>query len=178
METLTFLSPHPGADRTPEAPTSCFSRRGALGTEQRHRKPQGTPQTAYNENLRLPRKVILEPDFTCSCLQIMPPESTKRVWAHAGERAKMRSRKVCLDSGVGLDGWRIVVRRSLRCARVLVGYLEVSPTEYSGRGGGARTLSSARSSSVFVTHIHTSHIQTRHAQNLLRRRPNTLRKSD
>ena len=85
----------------------------------------------------------------------------------------MHDMKVCLTLGVGLDGHPIVVRRSLRCARVLVWYLEVSPTAYKSRGGGARTLSSARNSSVFVTDI-----QTGHAQILLRRTPTTLRKSD
>ena len=49
---------------------SCFAGRGALGAEQRLRKLQGTPQTAYNENPRLPRKAILEPDLTYSCLRI------------------------------------------------------------------------------------------------------------
>ena len=111
METLPFLSPHPGADRTPEAPPSSFSRRGALGTEQRHRKPQGTPQTAYNENLRLPRKVILEPDFAFY-IGSWFARSTIWVWAHAGERAKMRFRKVSLTLGYELDDKEILGARS------------------------------------------------------------------
>ena len=105
---------------------SCFGGRGALGAEQRHRKAQGTPQTAYNENTRFPRKAILEPDRTCSCLRIHYM-GLGTCW---GESQNEVQEFVAHAGGVGLGGHPIVVRRSLRCAKVLVWYLEKSPTEY------------------------------------------------
>ena len=97
METLTFLSPSQRRQDT-GGPSELFWRKGALGAGQRHRKPQGTPQTAYNENPRLPRKAILEPDRTCSCLRIHymglgtcwgeSQNEVQEFVAHAGGRAR------------------------------------------------------------------------------------------
>ena len=120
METLTFLSPHPGADSTrPQR---------AVLPEECSRGRAEAQETAGNTADGVQRKpeVTTKSHSGARFHMLMPPESTKRVWAHAGERAKS---SVCPLGGRArwpLNTWSTLTKLS----ESLVWYREVSPTEY------------------------------------------------
>ena len=107
METLPFLSPHRRRQDTRGPNELFFPKRCS-------RDRAEAQETAGNTADGVQRKpeVTTKSHSGARFHLLMPPESTKRVWAHAGERAKMRFRKVSLESGVGLDDKEILRARS------------------------------------------------------------------
>ena len=104
LVTLPLPLTHPSAD----GPSELFWRKGgsrgrAEAQEHRreHRRRRTTKTRGYHEK-----------SFWSQIPLAHASESTKRVWAHAGERAKMRSRNLCVAMGYELDDKEILGGRS------------------------------------------------------------------
>ena len=101
METLAFLSPHRRRQDTRGPNELFFPKRCS-------RDRAEAQETAGNTADGVQRKHEVTTKSHSGARFHLLPESTKRVWAHAGERAKMRFRKVSVAMGVGLDDKEIL----------------------------------------------------------------------